>query len=362
MPNSNNYDDLRNRYNELQRVPEDADRAWFQNRGREFENLLKDLLTLEGLEPRIRIRPIGQEIDGSFYFNGRYILIEAKWHRNSTPASQIFAFKGKVNGKLIGTLGVFISISKFSKDAVKAVICGQKINILLFDQEDFEFCLNSEIGFSQVLKFKLRAAAEQGLICIHYSSNNIEFGKRTEERPITIETLPVIQQTREGFENVFILCEGKIDKLIITTILSRFSLEYLSIRIIDMYGYLNITKLLENFNNNLLIDTLLRNYNKLIVVADGDFQRENRSEFFHHLLMNSSIPYEIVIPEPEIEIWLRPNSSDPKREIRLEARENNIPIYQYIATLAQNINLNDIYNSEDGSFRRFKDFLVPPNE
>jgi hypothetical protein len=40
-------------------------------------------------------------------------LLEAKWHRDEfeLPASTIYEFKGKVDGKLVGTVGIFISMS-----------------------------------------------------------------------------------------------------------------------------------------------------------------------------------------------------------------------------------------------------------
>jgi hypothetical protein len=42
-----------------------------RQRGRDLERLLQQLLTSEGLEPRIRLRPDGEEIDGSFVLDGR---------------------------------------------------------------------------------------------------------------------------------------------------------------------------------------------------------------------------------------------------------------------------------------------------
>src|SRR5450759_337008 len=88
--------------------------------GLEFEELLNALLDQEGLNPRTRYRPKGEEIDGSFVLESRVFLLEAKWHTKPLPASAIYAFRGKVEGKLSGTLGVFISGSGYSSHAVDA--------------------------------------------------------------------------------------------------------------------------------------------------------------------------------------------------------------------------------------------------
>ncbi len=96
-----------------------------QIRGRRFEKWLTKLLPQGHLEPRTSFRPKGEEVDGSFLHAGRYCLLEAKWWENTVPASAIYQFKGKVDGKLVGTLGVFISMSGYSGDAVDALQVGR---------------------------------------------------------------------------------------------------------------------------------------------------------------------------------------------------------------------------------------------
>ena len=52
---------------------------------------------------------------------GKTYLLEAKWRKQPIPASDLYAFKGKVDGKLVGTIGVFISMSDYSADAIDAL-------------------------------------------------------------------------------------------------------------------------------------------------------------------------------------------------------------------------------------------------
>ncbi len=354
---SNSYDVLKEWYEKLQKVPENVDKTWFQNRGREFGKLLSELFNLESLEPRTSFRPRGEEIDGSFYFNGKFFLLEAKWWSKPTSASQIFAFKGKVNGKLIGTLGVFVSISGYSKDAANAVASGQDINIILFDQDDFEWCLNSEHGFKNILKFKLRAAAERGSIYTPYSSEIVEYSEKIEEEPLVMERIPIIKEVKEDKENILIFCEGQTDEIIIMTILKRLHFRNKTIRIMKMYGYRNIRQTFRSVRENSFLPHLFRRYHKIMIIIDGDNERDIKYELFNQSLKEIPVPYEIIIPEPSIEIWLKPNSRNPRKELNLEVQRSNTPVIQSIIFLAQSIDFDDLYNSEDGSFKLFKDFI-----
>lgn len=88
------------------------------------------------IEPSYKAK--GEQIDGSFYLDGTFILLEAKWHADPIPASTLYQFKGKVDGKLVGTLGVFISMSGYSEDAVDALTAGKSLNLILFNKEDID--------------------------------------------------------------------------------------------------------------------------------------------------------------------------------------------------------------------------------
>lgn len=87
--------------------PEQRGPNWFQQRGRAFERILNAMLFKEEMEPRTSMRPSGEEIDGSFAIGEDCYLLEAKWHASPIPASALYSFKGKVDGKLVGTIGIF---------------------------------------------------------------------------------------------------------------------------------------------------------------------------------------------------------------------------------------------------------------
>lgn len=133
-----------------------------RRRGRVFEKILLGMLSEDRLEPRIRFRPTGEEIDGSFFHRGRVFLLEAKWTKDPQSASSIYQFRGKVEGKLIGTIGVFISMSGYSEDAVEALIAGKVLNVILFGDDDMRAIASRQITFAAALDQKLRDGAESG--------------------------------------------------------------------------------------------------------------------------------------------------------------------------------------------------------
>ncbi|MER8219055.1 restriction endonuclease [Streptomyces sp. NPDC094143] len=150
-----------------------------QTRGRKFEEWLNRLLAAEGMFPRTSFRPAGEEIDGSFMYEGRFHLVEAKWWKDQVPASAIYQFKGKVDGKLVGTIGIFISMSEYSPDAVDALRVGKNLNVLLFDRDDV-FAAATH-GFGNVLRHKLRLAAELGEVFVPYVATI-----KPSDKPLTV--------------------------------------------------------------------------------------------------------------------------------------------------------------------------------
>ncbi|MFS0729444.1 restriction endonuclease [Curtobacterium sp. 1P10AnD] len=159
--NHSNFD-WRQAFRDAEALPDDASRAQKADRGRKFEKILRAMFADAGLEPRLSYRPKGEEIDGAIWFEGRTILIEAKWTQGFHPASSIYQFKGKVDGKLSGTLGLFISMSGFSPDAVDALVAGKELNLILADGDDIRTLANTTMTVSEALRRKLREAGEYG--------------------------------------------------------------------------------------------------------------------------------------------------------------------------------------------------------
>ena len=196
---------LQARWNDLQSPPTGLtpkeEEKWIRRRGFHLEVLLFKLLTLEGLRPspshyyapippdeefddeddgkatakpapkkKRGRRPGGEQIDAMFELDSKYFLVEAKWESEEMPASEIHSLTGRVGGRLIGTLGVFISVSGFADNIGIMVTQGKPINVILFDGEDLNYCFR-KATFAQVLRAKLREAARTGQILYSYSQH-----------------------------------------------------------------------------------------------------------------------------------------------------------------------------------------------
>ncbi|MGW6661271.1 restriction endonuclease [Rhodococcus sp. NPDC055024] len=154
--------DWRARFHDADVLPETADSQEKATRGRKFEKILAAMFSEDNLQPRLSYRPKGEEVDGSIWFQGRVILVEAKWTQKHHPASSLYSFRGKVDGKLTGTVGLFISMSGFSPDSIDALIAGKELNLILVDGDDVRAIANRKITVTEALELKLRAAGETG--------------------------------------------------------------------------------------------------------------------------------------------------------------------------------------------------------
>ncbi|WP_443738334.1 restriction endonuclease [Treponema sp.] len=234
---------------------------WYRDRGKKLETIINALLENENLEPRTSFRPEGEEIDGSFFAFNKFFLLEMKWHKSEIPASAIYAFKGKVDGKLTGTIGVFISMSGYSKDAVDALCLGKELNIILFDKEDIDEAFNT--SFSNVLKKKLRAAADYEDV---YKSKELPvISKKTNVAEETNSTLKDSVITNVSSDNMryCILCEGRFELTVLQELLMRLMTQYFitnKICIKQTGGHYNLL----NATND------CENYDKIIIVTEVD--------------------------------------------------------------------------------------------
>jgi hypothetical protein len=161
------------------------------------------LLEQEQLDPRSSYRTDAEQIDGSFIYPGQPFLLEAKWHAERLPASSIYAFKGKVDGKLAGTLGLMISMNGFSEEAVNALALGKEINVLLADRADLEAAVSAGGSFTGMLAAKIRAAVDSGAVYVAYEPRE--------------GALP----QRSGPDNVVFVVEGPRDALIVESLARR---------------------------------------------------------------------------------------------------------------------------------------------
>lgn len=135
-----------------------------QSRGFAFEAFLNKLFEEFELSPRKSFRIVGEQIDGSLDLENEYYLIEAKWQEKPLGNSDLLTFYGKIAGKSSWTRGIVISYNGFSKEGLEAFSKGRPTNLITLDGQDIYAMLSKNISLADVLKKKMRWAAETGEI------------------------------------------------------------------------------------------------------------------------------------------------------------------------------------------------------
>ena len=131
-----------------------------QKAGLQLEKVLNQLFNLHALSPRAPFRVVGEQIDGSFELDHETYLLEAKWQQDPSPASDLYVFREKVEGKSKFTRGVFISINGASKDALAAVTTGKQPNFFIIDGYDLMMLLEDNMDLTTFLRRRQRLLAE----------------------------------------------------------------------------------------------------------------------------------------------------------------------------------------------------------
>jgi hypothetical protein len=114
------------------------------------------------LHPRGTFRLEGQEIDGAFEFDNTQFLLEAKWEKDRIGNQPLESFSRRVEKRLENTLGLFISLNGYTTDGMKALKQGTRPSIILMDGEDLAYVLQGLVDLTDLLKRKIRYAAQFG--------------------------------------------------------------------------------------------------------------------------------------------------------------------------------------------------------
>jgi hypothetical protein len=349
---------LIDQYLNLLAINEDSPPALRQKRGFQFEKLLYALLASEGLDPRTGFRRSGEQIDGSFFVEGSVFLLEAKWHKDELPASAIYQFKGKVDGKLIGTIGVFISMSGFSTDAVDALTLGKALNVILFDKSDVDTVILKGAKFVNILRSKLRKAAEEGIVYFPSEiqqiskdeSISLEFD--TSSLPRTTDNIYAKYKKEKMSAGLVIVCEGLNDKAIlerfITRILNKTNSEK-KVRLLVAMGKYSILKLTQ------AIHTIVEPVTTLIAVimnSDGDVKKTKEM-----IRQNIVVPnLTLIIPDPAIESWLSFNKQEFMDESRAQY-SRGVTTINLINNIIDAIDIDNLQKRNE-SFKEFFNLIA----
>lgn len=133
-----------------------------QKAGLQLEHLLNLLFAAFDLAPGKPFSVVGEQIDGSFVLDHEVYLLEAKWIRDRTDQKELYAFRGKIEGKASYTRGLFISISGFTEQAIAAVPRGKTPNFVMMDGAHLYRVLEGHLGLDVLLRQLVRHLGERG--------------------------------------------------------------------------------------------------------------------------------------------------------------------------------------------------------
>lgn len=136
-----------------------------QRRGYLFEEFLRKLFANAGIEVTEPFKIVGEQIDGSFKYDGEHYIFEAKWHDSWSASNSLYQFAAKVQGKMHGR-GVFISINGFSPGSVHALTTGKAIQTILVDGGDLVPITEGMYTLKEMLDNKIKAAQTMGRIYV----------------------------------------------------------------------------------------------------------------------------------------------------------------------------------------------------
>ncbi len=260
-----------------------------RTRGLRFEEFLTRIFDNEDIDFKGRYRPRSEEVDGAIFLYGRTYLIEARWRKDPEPASAVYAFRGKIEGKIAGTLGVFWSINGYSDNCVPTVIAGKTLNVLLFDRTDLEAIIEGEISFKKLLEKKTIAAGTKGDIYLPWS---------------TISKARILRKHTDDL-SLFAIVEGYYAVTILTSLFNFIfdKTKYKPV-IIPSEGKANVLT-----QAPIYATILFSNPNAYcLVVMDRDADSIEFVDRFQDKLKNATGPgknrLHLAVPNPSIWTWL----------------------------------------------------------
>jgi len=130
-----------------------------QQGGYDFQDWLYDFLDYFEVTNKRPYVANGRQIDGSFTHEGTTYLVELKFTRNQSDVTDVDSIYKKVTSKADNTMGVMISISGYSANAISEA-SGEKTPLLLLDHSHIFYSLSGAMKFHQIIERVRRHASQ----------------------------------------------------------------------------------------------------------------------------------------------------------------------------------------------------------
>ncbi|GLY68933.1 restriction endonuclease [Amycolatopsis taiwanensis] len=138
-----------------------ADPLTPQARGQRFNSLIAELFTAFGINAKSNQNSVG-ELDVTFSHGGRRFILEAKWEKRKTATGPIAKLQRRVEQRMVGVTGVFLSMQGYSESALVEIDKGRRLDVLLLDQSHWEAMLSGFVQPPELLDLVTDAASYHG--------------------------------------------------------------------------------------------------------------------------------------------------------------------------------------------------------
>ena len=132
-----------------------------QQGGYQFEKWFYELLDFCEITNRKPYKIDGRQIDGSLTIDGTTYLVELKFTKEQSTATDIDSLKAKVNKMADNTMGVMVSISGYSKVAINDA-SGSKTTLIILEANHLYLFLSGSMNFSEIISRVRRHASQTG--------------------------------------------------------------------------------------------------------------------------------------------------------------------------------------------------------
>lgn len=137
-------------------------------RGYELELLVSRLCHAYGLGYEPPKKQPGQQIDGVIRIDGKVLVLETRWRAEKANHGDIQTLSGKTRARLLGALGLFISIEGFSSEGVDLWLqTGHQRNCILMHGSEFFKVVNGYIEWPEALRQMIDQALVSGEILVN---------------------------------------------------------------------------------------------------------------------------------------------------------------------------------------------------
>jgi hypothetical protein len=166
-----------------------------QSRGQRFNYFLMELLRCWGIEARASKRTVGRgETDVAFEFEGTRYILEAKWEEARQNKDPISKLQDLLNERVRGPVGIVLSMSGYTKEALDRWGRGVQPTVLLLDRDHLEAMLAGFIPPPEMIRriTDLGTFEGKGLVPVQSLYEGVEIND------LSVDTNPSITDSDEA--------------------------------------------------------------------------------------------------------------------------------------------------------------------